>query len=100
MPIRADSKLFLFNKPRGIVCSKSDEKGRPTIYDYLKARTKLDLDKVWAVGKLDYNADGLMLITNNEDMANCLESMYSNFINEYRIRLHGRFTKEKFIKMR
>jgi pseudouridine synthase len=65
-PIRPKRKIYLaLNKPRGLVCSKSDELGRATIYDLLP--------KEWAhlhsVGRLDFNSEGLLFLTNDGELS-------------------------------
>jgi 23S rRNA pseudouridine2605 synthase len=60
--IRAKRKLYLaMNKPRGLVSTKDDERGRPTIYDLLPAEWK----HVHSVGRLDFNSEGLLFLTND-----------------------------------
>jgi pseudouridine synthase len=61
-PVRVKRKVYLaLNKPRGLVCSRNDELGRPTIYELLP--------KEWAhlhsVGRLDFNSEGLLFLTND-----------------------------------
>lgn len=54
---------IIFNKPKGCICSTSDEKDRKTIYDYL------DIDKgIHSVGRLDYDTEGLLVLTNDGDL--------------------------------
>ena len=65
-PVRAKRKLYLaLNKPRGLVCSRSDEFERPTIYELLP--------KEWgylhSVGRLDYNSEGLLFLTNDGEFS-------------------------------
>jgi len=61
-PLRAKRKIYLaMNKPRGLVCSKNDEHGRPTIYDLLPA----EWVHVHSVGRLDFNSEGLIFLTND-----------------------------------
>jgi pseudouridine synthase len=65
-PVRAKRKLYLaLNKPRGLVCSRSDEFDRPTIYELLP--------KEWAhlhsVGRLDFNSEGLLFLTNDGEFS-------------------------------
>jgi 23S rRNA pseudouridine2605 synthase len=65
-PVRVKRKHYLaLNKPRGLVCSRKDELGRPTIYDLLP--------KEWAhlhsIGRLDYNSEGLIFLTNDGELS-------------------------------
>lgn len=68
-PIAAESKVYyLFNKPRGVVTTMSDEKGRKCIEFFVK-----DLpQRVFPVGRLDYNTEGLLLLTNDGALAQAL----------------------------
>ncbi len=65
-PLRAKRKVYLLlNKPRGLVCSRHDERGRPTIYELLP--------REWAhlhsVGRLDYASEGMLLLTNDGEFS-------------------------------
>lgn len=63
-----DKVYFLFNKPRGVVTTMKDEKGRKCISDFVK-----DLPvRVYAVGRLDYNTEGLLILTNDGELAQAL----------------------------
>jgi 23S rRNA pseudouridine2605 synthase len=64
--VRAKRKIYLvLNKPRGLVCSRNDEQGRPTIYELLP--------KEWAhlhsVGRLDFNSEGMLFLTNDGEFS-------------------------------
>jgi len=65
-PIRAKRKIYLaLNKPRGLVCSKSDELGRATIYDLLPR----EMGHLHSVGRLDFNSEGLLFLTNDGELS-------------------------------
>lgn len=55
---------YVFNKPRGVVCTMSDDEGRPCIADYLKRHAKL---RLYHVGRLDTDSEGMLLLTNDGD---------------------------------
>ncbi len=57
-------RYILFNKPLNVVSTTSDDWGRPTVLDYVKVP-----EKVFPVGRLDYNSEGLMLLTNDGELA-------------------------------
>ncbi len=63
-----DTTHLVLNKPRGILCTMSDDKGRPCIGDYLHERQ----GKLFHVGRLDRDTEGLLLITNDGELANRL----------------------------
>jgi 23S rRNA pseudouridine2605 synthase len=65
-PVRVKRKIYLaLNKPPGCVCSHQDELGRPTIYDLLPREWQI----VSSVGRLDYNSEGLIFLTNDGQFA-------------------------------
>ncbi len=57
-------KYFKMNKPKGYICSKSDVNGRKTVYDLIQSDVRL-----FTIGRLDYNTEGLLLFTNDGDLA-------------------------------
>ena len=65
--ITQDHVVIMFNKPLGVITSMSDPKNRPVIADYIPNKMRL-----FPVGRLDKNTSGLLLITNNGDLANKL----------------------------
>ena len=65
-PVRVHKKLYVaLHKPRGCVCSKQDEHGRPTVYDLLPKEWQI----VNSVGRLDYASEGLLFLTNDGEFA-------------------------------
>ncbi len=86
-----DTKLYLYYKPSGLVCSKSDEMGRETIYDYLPN----DLPRVVYVGRLDLTSEGLLLLTNNGELSNMLTSPYLGLKRIYKVRVYGRVEQKQ-----
>ena len=79
------TRLFLFHKPRGFVTTARDPEGRPTIFDALPP----DLPRLIAVGRLDINTEGLMLLTNDGGLARVLELPATGWLRRYRVRAHG-----------
>ncbi len=64
--VRAKKKIYLaLHKPRGCVCSRSDERGRPAVYDFLPIEWQI----VSTVGRLDFNSEGLIFLTNDGQFA-------------------------------
>lgn len=68
IPSRQDEVYLVFNKPRQVLTAMSDDRGRPTIADYLGDRA----ERLFHVGRLDYDTEGLMLLTNDGELAHRL----------------------------
>jgi 23S rRNA pseudouridine2605 synthase len=82
---RERTRLFLFHKPRGLVTTARDPEGRSTIFDALPE----DAPRLVAVGRLDINTEGLMLLTNDGGLARVLELPATGWLRRYRVRAHG-----------
>ena len=85
MQARERTRMFLFHKPRGLVTTARDPEGRPTIFDALPK----DLPRVVAIGRLDINTEGLLLLTNDGGLARVLELPATGRLRRYRVRAHG-----------
>lgn len=83
-------RLWRFSKPRGVVTTARDEKGRPTIYDALPE----GLPRVMPVGRLDIDSEGLLLLTNDGELKRKLELPATAELRRYRVRVHGRPSEE------
>jgi 23S rRNA pseudouridine2605 synthase len=85
------TKLFLFNKPPGCLTAEWDPKGRPTIYDFLPA----ELPRVMPIGRLDYNTEGLLLLTNDGEFKRQMELPSSGIERTYRARAFGDISQQQ-----
>lgn len=85
----APARLFLFHKPAGCLTAERDPKGRPTIYDRLPA----DLPRLVPVGRLDYNTEGLLLLTNDGELKRQLELPSTGVERSYRARAFGEISQ-------
>ncbi len=84
-------RLWRYYKPRGLVVSNKDEKGRETIFNHLPA----NLPRVISVGRLDMDSEGLLLLTNDGDLARHLELPSTGWMRKYRVRVHGQVDEKK-----
>src|SRR5436305_10048660 len=96
LPRRERTRLFLFNKPRGLLTTSSDPQGRPTIFGALPK----DLPRLISVGRLDLTTEGLLLLTNDGGLARALELPSTAWLRRYRVRAHGKVTQEQLDALR
>ena len=85
LPETEATRLWRYHKPRGLVTSHRDPQGRPTLFERLPA----ELPRVISVGRLDLNAEGLLLLTNDGALARRLELPATGWLRRYRVRVHG-----------
>ncbi len=83
------TRLFRYHKPVGLVTTERDPEGRPTVFDKLPR----DLPRVLKVGRLDLNSEGLLLLTNDGELARALELPSSGWVRRYRARALGHTTQ-------
>ena len=90
-PIEKKINIILFHKPKGCITSRSDEKNRTIIYDYLPKK----LNHYHYIGRLDYNSEGLLLLTDSTVYKRKLESPKSNIKRVYVVNVIGSFNNLK-----
>lgn len=93
--VLSEIKIIAFNKPRGCVVTKSDEKDRKTIYSLLPRQ----YSNFIYIGRLDINTEGLLLLTNSGSFAREMELPANGFEREYEVRVFGLVTPEKLNRM-
>ena len=93
---RERTRLFLYHKPRGLMTTHSDPQGRPTIFQ----RLPKNLPRLISIGRLDFNTEGLLLLTNDGALARVLELPATGWLRRYRVRAHGAVTQQQLDALR
>ena len=96
LPARQRTRLFLYHKRRGLMTTHADPQGRPTIFQNLPR----DLPRLISVGRLDFNTEGLLLLTNDGTLARVLELPATAWLRRYRVRAHGSITQDRLDGLR
>lgn len=79
------TRLFRYHKPAGLMTTHKDPEGRPTVFEKLPE----DLPRLISIGRLDYNSEGLLLLTNDGALARRLELPSNGWVRRYRVRVFG-----------
>lgn len=85
LPEIEPARLWRYHKPKGLVTTHSDPEGRPTVFE----RLPKELPRVVSVGRLDFNTEGLLLLTNDGALARLLELPATGWLRRYRVRAFG-----------
>ena len=83
-------KVYILNKPREVICSVKDEHGRKTVLDYIKTD-----ERIYPIGRLDYDTTGLILLTNDGKLANKLMHPKNNIKKTYYAKINGILSLEE-----
>ena len=86
LPNKVITKLWMYHKQRGYLVTNYDPEGRSTIFDQLKNKIET---RFISVGRLDMDSEGLVLLTNDGDLARKLELPATGWLRKYRVRVHG-----------
>lgn len=96
--VKVDAKkvYIMLNKPKGYVTTADDDKNRPTVMDLVA-----DIDeRLFTIGRLDYNTSGLLLLTNDGDLAYKLTHPKHHIFKTYRARIAGQISNERLARLR
>ncbi|MEC4675774.1 MAG: pseudouridine synthase [Nitrospirota bacterium] len=95
--LRPEKKVYLiFNKPRAVVTSLGDPQGRPTVKDFLKGIKQ----RVFPVGRLDYDSEGMLLLTNDGDFAQAILHPSKKISKTYLVKIKGVLEENELEKLR
>lgn len=94
---RPETKVyFVFNKPRGVVTSLGDPEGRPTVQDFIRGIR----ERVYPVGRLDYDSEGLLILTNDGDLAHGVLHPSKKIPKTYLVKIKGALEAEDLDRLR
>ncbi len=96
LPTVDRARLWRFHKPKGLVTTHKDEKGRTTVFDVLPP----DLPRVVSIGRLDLTSEGLLLLTNDGALARAMELPERGWVRRYRVRVHGRIDDKMLARLK
>ncbi|MBP3460802.1 MAG: rRNA pseudouridine synthase [Bacilli bacterium] len=93
--LKNENKVYyLLNKPRGIITSTSDDKGRKTVVDLINTNVR-----IYPVGRLDYDTTGALLLTNDGELANLIMHPKSQIDKVYVAKIKGLIGKNQILKL-
>jgi len=95
LPRPERARLWRYYKPKGLLTTNHDRDGRATLFEKLPA----ELPRVISVGRLDMNTEGLLLLTNDGDLARYLELPDTGWLRRYRVRAYGRVDQAALDKL-
>lgn len=95
VPEAEKPRVWRYHKPAGLVTTHRDPQGRSTVFDKLPAT----MPRVISVGRLDLNSEGLLLLTNDGELARSLELPAAGWVRRYRVRVHGTIDPETLVPL-
>ena len=94
--MKSKHQYYLMNKPKGCVCTVKDDKGRKTVMDFLPA----GVGRVYPVGRLDYDTEGMLILTDDGDLAFRLTHPKNEIPKTYLVRIEGTVGETELNKLR
>lgn len=95
LALQAERRVWRYHKPAGLITSHRDPQGRPTVFQSLPKT----LPRVLSIGRLDFNSEGLLLLTTDGALARELEHPGKGWKRCYRVRVHGRITPQMIAQL-
>lgn len=95
LPLSSSRVYFLLHKPKNVVTTVEDPRGRPTVLDLLKEKKP----RVFPVGRLDYDAEGVLLLTNDGELAHRLSHPSFRIPRTYWVKVKGKPSHEEILKL-
>ncbi len=93
--VREDPIYFILNKPKGYLCSTVSENGKPSVMDIFE-----DVDeRIYPIGRLDFNTSGLLLLTNDGEFANLMMHPSHKIAKKYSLRCRGKLSGSDIFKL-
>ena len=92
---REEKEYYIFNKPRGVITSTSDDKGRKVVTDYFETNKRL-----YPVVRIDYDTTGLLILTNDGELANLIMHPRNEIEKQYIAKLEGIIKGEEINKLK
>ena len=93
IPNAEKQRIWRYHKPAGLLTTHNDPEGRPNLFDTLPR----NMPRVISIGRLDLNSEGLLLLTNDGDLARELELPNNKWQRRYRVRVYGRPNEKSHI---
>ena len=90
-----EKEYYMLNKPREVLSTTSDDKGRRTVLDYIDVETR-----IYPIGRLDYDTTGIILLTNDGEFANLMMKPSSNIKKTYLAKINGILTVDQIMKLK
>lgn len=90
LPLTEETRVWIFHKPRGVITTNNDPKKRKTVFQCLPK----NMPRVISIGRLDYNSEGLLILTNDGEFARYYENPKSGVKRVYKVRAFGRYSDD------
>ena len=94
--VEKKEEYYIMNKPKGVICTVSDDRGRKTVMDLLPE----NVGRVFPVGRLDYETEGLLILTNDGDLSYRLTHPTNEIPKTYMAKIEGTMTEKDLNPLR